>query len=170
MRNHHLIIAGAVALALTACGSESADSGAGEEARVEAGEYRIDQNSGETSMTIDMPEGEASMRAGADVRPNLPDGWTIYPGAAVQNAINVDRADGSGTMVTMMADASVDAIIGHYRRQAEATGFPIEMELTTATSTVIGGQKSDGSTFSVSVVPAADGGPAQVQLTIALEP
>lgn len=168
MRKLQLICAGAALLALSACGGESTEDAMTIES--DSGEYRIDGDSGESSMTIDTPEGEASMRAGANVEPNLPQGWSIYPGSEVQNAINVDRADGSGTMVTMMADASAEAILAHYRAQAEATGFPIEMELTTATSSVIGGQKSDGSTFSVSVVPGADGAPSQVQLTIALEP
>lgn len=175
MRHIHLILASVAALALAACGSESAHD-AGEAASeaagdsAEHGEYRIDESSGETSMTIATPEGEASMRAGAQVRPNLPQGWTIYPDATIENAINVDQADGSGTMVRMLADATMDEVIDHYRGQAEATGYSIDLDLTTATSRVIGGKKPDGSTFSVSVTPGADGSPASIQLTMANEP
>ena len=155
----------AAALAVSACGSENAGEFTAEDGST--GEYAIDSKTGEASMTIDTPEGEASMRAGSTVEPNLPDGWTIYPGATIVNAINVDRADGSGAMVTMTSDAGSDAIIAHYRKQAETTGFPIDLELKTATSTVIGGEKADGSTFSVSVAPGAEGEPATVQLTLA---
>lgn len=167
MRKFHLILTAIAALALAACGSENAEETASEAS--DDGEYLIDEDSGETSMTIDTPEGEASMRAGSNVTPNLPQGWTIYPGAEVENVINVDQADGSGSIVRMMADAGVDDILGHYRNQAEATGYSIELNLTTATSSVIGGDKPDGSTFSVSVVPGANGGPATIQLTMANE-
>ena len=153
----------AAVIALSGCGSES--SGDVTTAEGETGEYAIDAETGETSMTIETPDGEASLRAGSTVAPDLPDGWTIYPGATVVNAINVDRADGSGAMVTMSVEATADEVIAHYRKQAEATGFPIDLEITTATSSVIGGEKNDGSTFSVSVMPGADGGPATVQLT-----
>lgn len=171
MRHLHLILASAAALALAACGSGSADSeGEAASADPDHGEYRIDEESGETSMTIATPEGEASMRAGAQVKPNLPQGWTIYPGARIENAINVDQADGSGTMVRMQADAGMDEVVEHYRAQAAATGYSIDLDLTTATSRVIGGKTPAGSTFSVSVTPGADGGPVSAQLTMANEP
>ena len=154
-----------LALTLTACGSESSGTFTTDEG--ETGEYTIDGDSGETSMTIDTPEGEASMRAGSNVKPDLPQGWTVFPGATVVNAINVDGADGAGSMVTMTTDASADDVIAHYRGQAEATGYTIEMEMTTQGSTIIGGTAASGATFSVSVAPGADGGPSMVQLTMA---
>lgn len=159
------IITCAAALALAACGSETSGEFTTEDG--ESGEYTVDPETGETTMTIDTPDGETSLRAGSDVTPDLPDGWSLYPGAKVVNAINVAGADGGGSMVTMTTDASVEDVIEHYRAQAEATGFPIEMELTMEASRIIGGQKSDGSTFSVSVVPDAEGGPSTVQLTLA---
>lgn len=157
------ILTTASMLALAACGAESSEEVS---ETSETGEYRIDADSGENSMTIETPDGATSMRSGANVEPDLPDGWGIYPGAKVENTVNVTGADGGGALVTMSVEATSDAVIEHYRKQAEDDGYFINMDLTTATSRVIAGDKRDGSTFSVSVVPGADGGPAQVQLTL----
>ena len=151
--------------AVAACGSEKSGEITNEDG--ETAEYTIDAESGETTMAITTEDGATAMQSGAGVEPDLPDGWTIYPGASILNAINVDRADGAGSMVIMNVEASADDVIAFYRKQAEATGFPIQMELTTATSRLIGGEKDDGSTFSVSVTPSEDGQPAMVQLTLA---
>ena len=79
----------------------------------------------------------------------------------VQSAVGTPRGDVSAH------DASADDVIAHYRGQAEATGYTIEMEMTTQGSTIIGGTAASGATFSVSVAPGADGGPSMVQLTMA---
>lgn len=165
MRISTKAVALAATIVLTACGSGQSGEVTNEDG--ETAEYTIDAESGETSMAITTEDGATAMQSGAGVKPNLPDGWSVYPGATIVNAINVDRADGSGSMVMMTVEASADAVIAHYRKQAEATGFPIEMEMTTATSRLIGGEREDGATFSVSVTPSEDGEPTMVQLTLA---
>ena len=164
MRISTKALAVAVTFALAACGSEKSGEITTEDG--ETAEYTIDAESGETTMAITTEDGATALQSGAGVEPDLPDGWSIYRGATILNAINVDRADGAGSMVIMTVEASADDIIAFYRKQAEATGFPIQMELTTATSRLIGGEKDDGSTFSVSVTPAKDGEPTMVQLTL----
>ena len=164
MRNSAIIIAAASALALSACGSERSGTYTTEDG--ETGEYTIDTDSGEATMTIESPDGDAFMRSGADVEPNLPDGWSIYPGAQVQNSINVDGPDGGGTMVTMMTDATPDEVTAFYREQAEDTGFSIEMEISTGGAKIIGGQSEEDATFSVTVSPNEDGGQSTVQLMV----
>ena len=156
----------ALAMAALALGSCSDDNTTTVTTEDGSGEYKIDEDTGDASMTITTPEGDTVMQSGSNVEPDLPDGWSIYPGANVQNAINIGGAEGRGTLVTMEVDASVDAIIQHYRAEAEATGHKIQMELTTNESRIIGGENSSGGTFSVSVVPGSDGGPARVQLTV----
>ncbi|MHA7819467.1 MAG: hypothetical protein ACX930_07485 [Erythrobacter sp.] len=156
------------ALALAGCGG-SEPSGEVTTEDGDSGEYTFDTESGETSMTITDGDGETTLRAGSNVAPNLPDGWTIYPGASIQNVINVDGGENAGSMVTMRVDAKQDQVIEHYRKEAEVAGYIIHMDLTTATNKVIAGDKRDGSNFSVSVVPGADSNPATVQLTLSSE-
>ena len=151
------------ALALAACSDDNTTTVTTADG---TGEYTIDEDTGDASMTITTPEGDTVMQSGSNVSPDLPDGWSIYPGATVRNAINIGGAEGRGTLVTMEVDASTDAIIDHYRAEAEATGHVIQMELTTNESRIIGGENSSGGTFSVSVVPGSDGGAATVQLTV----
>lgn len=151
-------------LALASCSAASDDASTDE--AEDTGEYTIDEDTGEASMTINTPEGETSMRSGATVEPDLPEGWTIHPDAAIENVVNIGGVEGRGTIVTMLIPAEPEAIIAYYRAQGEATGHEIQMELTTNESLIVGGENAVGGTFSVSVVPAPDGDPALVQLTV----
>lgn len=153
-------------LALAACGPDVDESADGTTISADGSEVAFGNADGETNVVITGPDGEASFQSGSDVTPNLPDGWTIYPGASVQTAMNIDGVDQAGTIVVMQVDAEIDDIIAHYRSQAEATGHEIQMELTTGNARIIGGEGPDGSTFSASVVPGEEGGPATVQLTV----
>lgn len=157
----------AASLCVAGCSADTSEETASE--GEDAAEYTIDEESGEQAMSITTAEGTSSMRSGPGVEPDLPEGWSLYPDAVIENAINVDDGDEGGTMVTMLADAPVDDIISFYRAQADATGYAIELELNTADSRIIGG-KSDTGQFSLSVVPGRDGEPARVQLTIGTDP
>lgn len=151
MRIAALIWVGGTALMLAACGSET--SGEFTTKDGENAEYTIDKETGETSMTVKGPEGTATLRSGAEVPVSLPGGFTLYPGAKVVTNTVVKQADGQGTMVMFETDASPDKVITHYREQAKAAGFDIQLEMTTNGTTMIGGERKDGSTLSVTASP-----------------
>ena len=150
------------ALALVACGSET--SGEFTTADGENAEYTIDKETGETSMTIEGEDGEASLRSGANVPVTLPDGFTLFPGSKVVTNTLVNQPDGQGTMITFEAEAPAEKVVAHYRDAAKAAGFDIQLEMNTNGTRVIGGErKADGSSLSVT---ATDGEPTTGQIII----
>ena len=138
----------ASALLLAGCGSETSGEFTTEDG--ENAEYTIDKATGETSMTIDGPDGTATLRSGAEVPVSLPDGFSLFPGSKVVTNTVVNQPDGQGTMVMFEASAPADKIVAHYRDQAKAAGFDIQLEMNTNGTMMIGGErKDDGSTLSV---------------------
>jgi hypothetical protein len=120
--------------------------------------YRIDKDSGETSMTIEGKDGTATMRSGADVPVSLPAGFSLYPGSKVVTNTVVNQPDGQGTMVMFETDAAADKVIAHFREQAKAAGFDIQLEMNTNGTQMIGGESKDGSTLSVTASPGGESG------------
>lgn len=148
MRTVALFVAGTAAVVLAACGSET--SGELTTADGESAEYTVDEDSGETSMTVEGPDGTTTLRSGAEVPVNLPDGFSLFSASKVVSNTVVKQADGQGTMVMFETDAAADKVIAHYREQAKAAGFDIQIEMNTNGTMMIGGErKGDGSTFSV---------------------
>ena len=141
MRLAALIWVSGTALMLAACGSET--SGKFTTKDGENAEYTIDKESGETSMTVKGPE----------VPVSLPGGFTLYPGAKVVTNTVVKQADGQGTMVMFETDAAPNKVVTHYREQAKTAGFDIQLEMTTNGTMMIGGERKDGSTLSVTASP-----------------
>ena len=72
--------------------------------------------------------------------------------------------DQSGEAVTMAAGASPEDMIAHYRRQAEAAGVDLELDMTTDTMRMIGGKAPDGSAFSFTATAGADGTTGQLMV------
>jgi hypothetical protein len=143
-----LVLTGGAALALAACGSETSGEFTTEDG--ETAEYTIDKATGETSMTIESEDGTATLRSGADVPVDLPDGFSLYPGAKVITNTVVNQPDGQGTMVMFETEDAADKVIAHFREQAEAAGFDIQIDARMGESLMIGGErKSDGSSLSV---------------------
>jgi hypothetical protein len=67
-------------------------------------------------------------------------------------------------MVSFETEVAADEVIAHYKAEAEAAGFAIEVEVSTNGSHLIGGvRKRDGSRFSVT---ATQGKPTTAQLII----
>jgi hypothetical protein len=162
------VIIGTSALALAACGSEASNDASAEGSG--NAEYRIDRATGETTMTLKGKDGTASLRSGAGVPVNLPDGFSLFPGTEVITSTLVRKDDGEGTMVIFKAPAEGEAILAHYREQANAAGFAIEIEMNTGGTRMIGGtREGDGSTFSVTVSPG-DGDASTGQLIIGSKP
>lgn len=151
-----LFMATAACLALTACGSS--DSGTIE---TEDGEvtYDVDQGTdGTVSAEFTGPDGEtASYEVGANADIDLPDGFTLYPGAEVVSSMAAQSSDGGGSMVVMNIDGSADDVIAYYRKEAEAAGVEIQSVIASNGSQIIGGESPDGIAFSVNAFPGGDG-------------
>ena len=155
MRKLAWVLTGGAAVMLAACGSETSGEFTTESG--ENAEYTINEDSGETSMTIKGEDGEATLRSGADVPVTLPDGFTLFPGSKVVTNTVVDQPDGKGTMVTFETDAPADKVVAHYRDAAKAAGFDIQLEMTTNGTVMIGGErKSDESSISVTATTGDD--------------
>jgi hypothetical protein len=146
------VMAGGTALMLTACGSETSGEFTTDDG--ETAEYSIDKDSGETSMTVKSADGTATLRSGTDVPIDLPDGFSLYPGAKVLTNTVVNQPDGKGTMVMFETSDAADKVIAHFRKQAEQAGFDIQIDANMNGSLMIGGErKRDGSTLSVTANP-----------------
>ncbi|WP_379920804.1 hypothetical protein [Erythrobacter sp. R86502] len=150
-----LIVASGAALMLSACGSET--SGEFTTADGEDAEYTVDQETGETSMTINGKDGTATLRSGADVPVDLPDGFSLVPGSKVITNTVVNQPDGKGTMVAFEASAPADTVIAHFREQAKDAGFDIQLEMNANGTMMIGGERAaDGSSMSVTATAGND--------------
>lgn len=162
MRATALILAGMAATALAACGSETSGEFTTEDGK--NAEYTIDKDSGETSMTVEGPDGTATLRSGAQVPVALPDGFTLFPGSKVVTNTVVKQPDGQGTMIQFEADAPADKVVAHYKDAAKAAGFDIQLEMNTNGVMTVGGlRESDGSSLSVT---ATSGTPTTGQIII----
>ncbi|MEE4317355.1 MAG: hypothetical protein V2I74_10285 [Erythrobacter sp.] len=148
MRKLALVLASGAALTMAACGSETSGEFTTEEGKT--AEYTIDKDSGETSMTIESEDGTATLRSGADVPVDLPEGFSLYPGAKVITNTVVNQPDGQGTMVMFETGDAADRVIAHFRKEATDAGFAIQIDANMNGSLMIAGErKSDGSTLSV---------------------
>jgi type IV pilus biogenesis protein CpaD/CtpE len=146
---------GALAL-LAACGSQPSGTIAAPDG--ETAEYRIDEASGETSMTIRTPEGEARMRSGQSVPLALQGGFTLFPGSTVISNTVVDQPEGTGNMVIFETAAKPAEIIAHFKRHAEQAGYTIEIEAAMGAALMLSGQRAAPATsFMVTTGPPEDG-------------
>ena len=154
MRRLGLALVGSAAITLAGCGSETSGTFTTDDGG--NAEYTIDKDSGETSMTVEGPDGTATMRSGAGVPVDLPAGFSLFPGSTVITNTVVNQPDGKGTMVMFESDGAADKVIGHYRDQAKAAGFDIQLEMNSNGSMMIGGErKADGSTMSITATANA---------------
>ena len=128
------------AIALSACGSDIADGSGDGEAGRDAGTYEVDAETGETRASITTEDGTTTMVAGENVAADLPDGFTLYPGAEVISTINIGRGKGQGVMLSFASDDPSEDLVAFYRKQAEEAGVKIEMVLETGRMTMIGGE------------------------------
>ena len=152
MRNSAWVLVGSFALALAGCGSEASGEFTTESG--ENAEYTIDNATGETTMTVEGPDGTATLRSGADVAVDLPSGFSLFPGSTVLTNTVVNQPDGKGTMVMFETNAAAADVIAHFRQEAEDAGFDIQIDANMNGSLMIGGErKTDGSTLSVTSTP-----------------
>jgi len=155
-----LVVAAAAALLVSACGSEKSGTFETDDG---TGSYKIDQDSGQTAMEITGPDGQqVNISSGKDASVDLPDGFAIYPGSEIVSNTTINQGAGKGTMVTMHSADSAADMIGYYKKQAEAAGIEIEMELKTGQGQMISGKDGSGTAFSFNANPGDDGTTGQL--------
>lgn len=163
MRN--LALAATASLALAACGSETSGTIEGEDG--ETAEYTIDRSSGEMNATITTDEGTATVRSGTDIPVDLPDGFSLYPGATVVNNTTFAQGDAGGSMIMFQSEDSPEEVATFYRKQAEDAGIDIEFEMNANGGRMFGGKDEDGRTVTVNA--SESDGMTTAQLTVGRE-
>ncbi len=155
-----------LALTLAACSPVSDEETVAEQEteQFETGSYEVDPETGETRAVVNNEDGTTTMRAGETVVPRLPEGFTIYPGAEIRNTVQIGRGEGTGVMVSLASEDSPADLVGFYRRQAEAAGVAIELDLQTGAMTMIAGEAPDGTSFAFQASGAT--GETTGQLTV----
>lgn len=154
------------ALVLAACGSSESGTIETEDGTVE---YEADTDGDGVEMSFTDDDGnETTLVSGSDVEVDLPDGFSIYPGAEVVQSTVIDGAEGQGSMIMMTSSDAPQDMVDHFRSQAEAAGIDIQMEMTSGDTRIIGGEGPDDRFFSFTV--SSDGGENTGMLTIGTRP
>ena len=142
--------------ALAACGSS--DSGTIE---TEDGDvaYTVDQDGSTAVATATNADGETvTMQSGEGAAANLPDGFTLYPGAKVVSSTSVSAGGSNGAMVQLESPATPEEVVAFYRQEAEAAGIEIKMEMKANEAQIVSGESAGGLVFSINASPIDDGG------------
>jgi hypothetical protein len=136
-------------LILVACSPPADEEAPAEQpaSKFETGSYEVHPETGETRAVINNEDGTTTMRAGETVVPLLPAGFSIYPGAEIRNTIQIGRDDATGVAVSFASEDSPDDLVAFYRRQAEAAGVEVTVELQTGAMAMIAGEAPDGTSF-----------------------
>ena len=154
-----LVSVSAAALMLASCGS-------GHDGTVQTGEgdvgYDIEQSGDGSEVTVTAEDGSEVVSAVGTGEAELPDGFSIYPGATVISSTTVTQADGGGALILMQSDATPAEMVSFYRQQAEAAGIEIQMNADVNGSSMLGGEGAGGMTFSFSASPNGDGTSGQL--------
>lgn len=142
------------ALALAACGSERTGTFQTEDGEVQ---YSMGGSGDQGTFSLKTDEGEFTMQTGSG-NVDLPAGFTRYPGSTVVSNITMNSPEGSNSTVTMNAGDAVDKVVAFYRRQAEAAGVKISMEMKSNDVVMVGGESENGLVFSINASPDDEGG------------
>lgn len=146
---------------LGACGGP--DEGTIDTENGETVVYKADGDGGDTSIRISGEDGEeVVINSGTGTAVDLPDGFSLYPGATLVSSTTMNQTDGRGALIVMQSDASAQDMVEFYRNQAESAGIRIQMEMTTNGSEMIGGESDDGGTFSFNASPSEGGTTGQL--------
>lgn len=128
-RTKGVAAAALLAACLWSCGSDekpqSDSGGASDEARLEV--------DGDEKMTISGPDGSSTIYGGDDTKVQLPEGFSIPEGTKIRSVSQFESRGVPTIMVFFESEQSPEAIIEHFRKQAEAAGFKIDIETKTAT-------------------------------------
>lgn len=168
MRISTLVLPAVSTLALTACGSETEGTFTADEG--DTGEYVIDNDGGESTMTITTSDGEVNVRTGSTVAVDLPSGFSLISGADVVSNTVFDQGGTKGSLLSFRTSKSPNEIAEFYRSQAEDAGVKIQIETNMNGGRMIGGEnEATGLTFSVTAYPDGDG-MTLGQLTVGEDP
>lgn len=159
MRN--ITAAFAVAMLLAGCGGT--DEGSTETEDGATVDYDVDSSGGDTEVRISGEDGEELViNSGSGTQVDLPNGFSLYPGSTVVSTTTMAQVDGQGSLVIMQSDASPEQMVTFYRRQAEAAGIEIGMEMNSNGNLMIAGESVDGATFSFNASSAGEGTTGQL--------
>lgn len=158
MRNPAFVIA-ATAL-LGACGSETSGTFTTEDGG--KGEYAVDAEGESMTATVKTEDGTATMQSGPDAKPDLPKGFTVYPGGTIITVSNVKQKGESGSMMMFETTDSPEKVAAFYKKQAEAAGFEITTEADVNGSKTIAGETADKTSFMINANGSGDKTAAQL--------
>lgn len=148
---NRLLLLAVPALVLSACSDGNSDA---------AGDNAAGAPVAPTAGTdaTDAPDSGAT----SDVK--LPAGFTIYPGAEVQDGTSFTDENGEGGLINMTASASPKEMIEFYRKQAKVAGAKVTLDSTAGDRMMLAGEKDGGVkfTFNAGVV----NGKTEAQLMI----
>ena len=156
-----------VAFSLGACSAEPASETASidDDSGRQVGSYAVDSETGEISARIHQDDGSvATMRSGDSVPIALPAGFSVYPGAEVIANTRVDHGGGKGVLLTMQSEDEPGQLSAFYRKQAEAAGVEIEVQMEAGGTAMFAGKGSNDLTFSFNV--SQESGETMAQLMI----
>lgn len=149
-------------LALAACGGSDTTTIETEDGRAE---YSVDGAEGDAEIRFTDNDGnETVVTAGTDADAQFPDGFTVYPGATVASNTVISGGEGEGMMIGITSSASPEELAAHYRAEAEAAGFEIQMEMNSGETVVIGGEGPSNGFFSFNASPEGGGTSAMLMV------
>ena len=161
------------ALSLAGCGTENRggeNPTAAEEETAARGSYDIDAATGETRARYTDDDGTTTtMRSGESVPVALPAGFAVYPGARIVNNTRVEQAGGLLVLLDLESEAPLEDMVSYYRKQAEAAGVEVATSIQSGPMTMIGGEASDGTSFSFTATREGEVTTAQLSIGRGLE-
>ena len=157
-----LVAIAPLAFALAACSPDA--SGTFDDGKGGEGNYTIDQSGGETTATVTTRDGTATMKSGKDLKITLPEGFSVFPGAEVENNTSFSSPDGTGALVNMTSDASPQEMVDFYRKQAKAAGAEITLDVTKGKQMMLVGKGKDDLGFTFNAGPGDGKTTAQLMI------
>lgn len=145
-----MILAGALALVLAACGGGDAEDGA---------------SGGAYQRTVDVGNGgQVDTRVGGDIEVDLPAGFSVYPGAKVVATTAANVAQGKGRTVFMQTQDPVAEVADYYRKQASDAGVEVTNTMNSGDAQMLAGKAPSGTGMNVLVTTNDEG--TTIQLSV----
>ena len=149
------IIAASASLLLAGCNSEGSGTSSSEG---DAAQVHINGDDGREAVNVGI---------GADMSVDMPQGYSIYPGAKVITQSTVDQGDKNAVVIVMTSKDSPEKLATFYRNQAEAAGVAFTTVIANGGTQVLMGEAPDGGSFSLSAGADDSGTSAQLSVSVA---
>ena len=128
--------------------------------------YEADSDGTEVSFSASNDNGEVmQINSGGGVEVDLPDGYTLFPGASVVTNMNMVRNDMNIANIIFNSTAQPAQVAEFYRDQAVAAGIEINNEATINGAVIFSGVGEGDTTFNISASPSEGGSSAQLSLS-----